>query len=88
MSEDGTEFEVEDQVEYSLDGLERITSHWPSNVGHMTSLLVRFLIRFGTWTWDFALKVNLTNNKLYDNYTVFGRNNRVVSFVNKDSSAS
>ena len=90
VSEDGTEFQVEDRVTFSPDGtLERITSHWPLNPMYYTaapSPAVLDTIQ-GTWSWAQAINGEINEQILvlsYDNYTVFGRNKRVSVLSNKE----
>jgi hypothetical protein len=90
VSEDGTEFEIEDRITFSSDGtFERITSHWPLNPLYYTFApdpAVLDTIQ-GTWTWGQALEGEVNEQFIvikYDGYTVFGRNNFVSVLSKKE----
>ena len=81
VDESGNEFQVFDQVEYSIDGSDSTFTRI-SNVGHMTSnwsgtndTIV------GTWTWDFALEGEFNKQQIIHSFPQ--RVYRVVSLSNK-----
>tara|TARA_B100001287_G_scaffold228017_1_gene198070 strand:+ start:1352 stop:1828 length:477 start_codon:yes stop_codon:yes gene_type:complete len=81
VDESGNEYEVFDQVEYSIDGSDS-TFFRISNVGHMTSNWSGTNdTTVGTWTWDFALEGKFNKQQIIHSFPerVF----RVVSLSNK-----
>ncbi|MDG2153752.1 MAG: hypothetical protein P8K10_07430 [Crocinitomicaceae bacterium] len=90
VSEDGTEFEIEDRITFSSDGtFERITSHWPLNPLYYTIAPDQSVLDTiqGTWTWGQALEGEVNEQFIivkYDGYTVFGRNNFVSVLSKKE----
>lgn len=90
VSEDGTEFEIEDRITFSSDGtFERITSHWPFNPLYYTIApdpAVLDTIQ-GTWTWGQALEGEVNEQFIvvkYDGSSIFGRNNFVSVLSKKE----
>ena len=92
VAEDGTEFQVEDKITFTIDGTDsiftRITTYWPLNPLYYTPApnpAVSDTI-VGTWTWAFALGDNFNKQILQISYpsSIFGRNNRVSVLSKKE----
>jgi hypothetical protein len=92
VAEDGTEFEIEDKITFTIDGTDsiftRITTHWPLTPLYYTATpdpVVSDTI-VGTWTWAYALGGNFNKQILKISYpsSIFGRNNRVSILSKKE----
>ena len=92
VSEDGTEFVIEDRITFAIDGTDsiftRITNHWPLNPLYYTpepNPAVSDTI-VGTWSWAFALGGEFNKQILQISYpsSIFGRNNRVSILSKKE----
>ncbi len=91
VSEDGTEFEVEDRITFTIDGTDsvftRITTHWPLTPLYYTAAPdpVEADTIVGTWTWGYAIGDDFNKQFICVKYpsSIFGRNNR-VSVLTKD----
>ena len=92
VSEEGEEFEINDRIEFTIDGVDsvftRITDYWPLNPLYYTlapNPVVSDTI-VGTWTWGFALEGNMNKQILIIDYPDYGfrRINRVNILTKKE----
>ena len=93
VSEDGTEFEVEDRISFSIEGTDsimtRITNRYELKPYISDPLIISMDTIVGTWTWGYALGGNFNKQIITTNFEgVTNKRHNRITVLTKDELVS